>query len=1030
MNVSRLFIERPVMTALVTFAILLFGIVGYRALPVAALPSVDYPTIQVFAGLPGANPETMASSIATPLERQFSTIAGIQSMSSTNTQGSTSISIQFVLDRNIDAAAQDVQAAISTAAGQLPANMPRPPSYQKVNPADQPVLYMALTSTTLPLYTVDEYAETLLAQRISMASGVSQVQVFGAQKYAVRVLLNPDALVARGIGIDEVQSAIQKSNVNLPTGKLWGEKQAFTVQSTGQLTSAAAYRPLIVAYRNGMPVRLEDLATVVDSVEDDKTIAWLNGARGVILAVRRQPGTNTVEVVDNIKGLLPVLRSEIPPAVDLAVAFDASESIRGSINDVKFTLLLTVCLVVMVIFLFLRNVSATLIPGLAVPLSITGTFAVMYLLGYSLNYLSLMALTLSVGFVVDDAIVMLENIVRYMEMGRPRMEAAIMASREIGFTIVSMTLSLVAVFIPVLFMGGMVGRLLHEFSVTITVAILISGFVSLTFTPMLGSRFMRYSHEMRHGPVYRSLEAGFNGLTRAYDSTLKLALRYHFATILVALGLLGGTVYLFLTMPTGFIPSQDSGFIFGVTMAGQDISFESMAKHQKAIADIVQKDPNVRNTGAFLPPGNQGFVFLNLKSRTERQLNVDQIMEELRPKLAQVPGVFTFLQNPPPITISGQFSTSVYQMTMQSVNLQEIYTWVPQVLAKMRALPGFLDVNSDLQIASPQVMVDIDRDRAAALNLMPQQIQDALYTAYGDRQISTIYTPANQYQVITVVEPQYQRNPDALSKLYVRSSQGQLVPLSAAVKITRTVGPLNVNHFGQLPAVTVSFNLKPGFSLGDAAARVNEMIRDLRMPATISVNFQGTVKEFQKSFQGLAILLIVAILVIYIVLGILYESFIHPITILSGLPSAVFGALLTLKIFHKELDLYAFVGLIMLFGVVKKNAIMMIDFALEAQRVDGMSPDQAIYQGCILRFRPIMMTTVAALFGTLPIALAYGEGADARQPLGLAVVGGLLVSQFLTLYITPVIYLYMERVQIWLKGGQREVRMPVSAVKA
>ncbi len=1016
MNVSRIFIERPIMTALVTFAVLLFGTVGYRALPVAALPSVDYPTIQVTAVLPGANPETMASSVATPLEREFSTIAGVQTMNSTNTQGISQITVQFTLERNIDAAAQDIQAAISKAGAQLPANMPRPPSYQKTNPAEQPVLYLSLTSSTLPLYTVDEYAETLLAQRISMASGVSRVLVYGAQKYAVRVQLNPDTLVARNIGVDEVQRAVQSSNVNLPTGKLYGAKQAFTVQSSGQLMNAAAYRPLIVAWRNGMPVRLEQLGNVIDGVENDKIIAWFNGVRGVILAIQRQPGTNTVEVVDNIKQLLPIFRSEIPPAVKLSVAFDASESIRGSIDDVKSTLVLTICLVVMVIFLFLRNLSATLIPGVAVPLSIIGTFAVMYLLGYSLNNLSLMALTLSVGFVVDDAIVMLENIVRHMEMGKPPMEAAVAGAREIGFTIVSMTLSLVAVFIPVLFMGGIVGRLLHEFSVTIALAILISGFVSLSFTPMLGSRFLRYDHNARHGRTYRSLEAGFDLLARSYDYTLRKVLRHQFATMLFAIGLLAGTVYLFFTMPTGFIPSQDSGFIFGVTMAGQDISFESMAKHHRAIADILQQDPNVRETGAFLPEGNQGFVFVTLKRRAERELSVDQIMEKLRPQLASVPGILTFLQNPPPITISGQFTTSVYQMTLQSANLKEIYTWVPPLMEKMRALPGFLDVNTDLQVSSPQVMVDIDRDRALALGVTPEQIQNALYTAYGTRQISTIYTPANEYPVITEVEPQYQRSPDALSKLYVRSSPGPLIPLDSVVKVSRSVGPLSVNHFGQLPAVTVSFNLKPGFSLGEAAERVNVAVRELRMPATIGVNFQGTVKEFQKSFQGMSILLIVAILVIYIVLGILYESFIHPVTILSGLPSAVFGALLTLKLFHKELDLYAFVGLIMLFGVVKKNAIMMIDFALDAQRIEGLPASKAIYQGCILRFRPIMMTTVAALCGTLPIALAYGEGADARQPLGLAVVGGLVVSQLLTLYITPVIYLYLERFQVWLRG--------------
>jgi HAE1 family hydrophobic/amphiphilic exporter-1 len=1029
MNISRIFIERPVMTALVTLAILLFGIVAFRSLPVAALPTVDYPNIQVTAALPGASPETMASSVATPLEREFSTIAGVKSMSSQNSQGATQITVQFTLSRSIDAAAQDIQAAIAKASAQLPANMPRPPSYQKANPADQPVLYLSLTSATLPLYTLDEYAETLLAQRLSMASGVSRVFVYGAQKYAVRVQLDPDELAARGVGFDEVMQAIQRSNVNLPTGRLYGEKQAFTVQSSGELMRAAAYRSIIVSYKNGVPTRLDQLGRVIDGVEDDKAIAWFDGVRGMILAVQRQPGTNTVEVVNNIKALLPQFRSEIPPAVKLDIAFDSSESIRGSINDVEFTLVLTVCLVVMVIFIFLRNLSATLIPGAAVPLSIIGTFAAMYLLGYSLNNLSLMALTLSVGFVVDDAIVMLENIVRYMEMGKGRMEAALLASREIGFTIISMTISLVAVFIPVLFMGGIVGRLLHEFAVTITVAILISGFISLTFTPMLGSRFLRYSHTGHHGRLYGAFESGFHALTSAYDYSLKKVLRHSFATMMAALLLLVGTVYLFLTMPTGFIPSQDSGFVFAIVMAGQDISFESMAKHLRAVSEIAQGDPNVARTGTFLMSGNQGGFFSTMKPRSERRLSVDQIIAELRPKLSTIPGVMVFLQNPPPITVSGQYSTSVYQMTLQSANLTDIYAWVPRLMDRMRTLPGFLDINSDLQIASPQVLVDIDRDHAAALGLSPQQVQDALYAAYGDRQVSTIYTPANQYAVILQVAPQYQRTPEGLAKIYLRSSQGQLVPLNSVVKLTRGVGPLSINHFGQLPAVTISFNLAPGFSLGNAADQVKSAVQALRMPPTISFNFQGTVKEFQESFQGLSILLIVAILVIYIVLGILYESFFHPLTILSGLPSAVFGALLTLKLFHKELDLYAFVGLIMLFGVVKKNAIMMIDFALEAQRIGGKQPFEAIYSGCLLRFRPIMMTTVAALFGTLPIALGYGEGADARQPLGLAVVGGLVVSQLLTLYITPVIYLYMERFQTWLRGD-RTVRAPVPELAA
>jgi HAE1 family hydrophobic/amphiphilic exporter-1 len=1020
MNFSRLFIERPIMTVLVCCSIILFGVVAFRALPVAALPSVDYPTITVSAALPGASPQTMASTVATPLERQFSTIAGISQMSSVNSLGSTQITVQFNLSRNIDAAAQDISAAISAAGGLLPTTMPRPPTYQKTNPADQAIYYLSLTSDTLPPYKVSEFADLILAQRISMVAGVSRVQVFGEQKYAVRVNVDPNKLAADNIGIDEVQQAIAGSNTNLPTGRLDGATQSFTIQSNGGLDKASQFRPIIVAYRNGIPVRLEQLGNVLDGVENDKVIALINGHPAVMLAINRQPGTNTVDVVDNVNKLLPEFRKEIPASVHLDVAFDASESIRASIRDVELTLLGTVAIVILVIFLFLRNISATMIPGAAVPFSIIGTFAVMYLLGYSLNNLSLMALTLSVGFVVDDAIVMLENIVRHMEMGETRRQAALAASKEIGFTIVSMTTSLVAVFIPVLFLAGIVGRLLHEFAVTIVVAILISGFVSLTLTPMLGSRFLKSEHESRHGAVYHALEGGFNLLARWYESTLRIALRFHPVTMLVAVAMLVGTFYLFFHMPTGFIPSQDSGFTFGVVVGPQDISFDSMAQHLRQVAQIVQADPNVSIVGAMGGVGggqsNQAFVFANLKPRDQRALSVDQMIDELRPKLMAVPGVFTFLQNPPPISVSGQFGTSAYQLTLQSSKLEDIYTWGPQLMAKMQKLPGFVDVNdTELQAASPQVMVDIDRDRAQTLGVTPEQLQDALYSAFGTRQVSVIYAPADQYSVILELEKQYLRTPDALSRLYVRSTTGSLVPLDTMVKIHKQVQPSSISHFGQLPATTISFNLKPGFSIGQAADQVDAAIRDLRMPPGISTLFQGTVKEFQSSFQNLTILLIVALLVIYIVLGVLYESFIHPLTILSGLPSAVFGALLTLVIFHKELDLYAFVGIIMLFGVVKKNAIMMVDFAID-QRNAGKSAYDSIWQGCLLRFRPIMMTTVAALFGTLPIALGYGEGADARQPLGLAVVGGLVVSQFLTLYITPVIYLYLERVQEWLSG--------------
>jgi hydrophobic/amphiphilic exporter-1 (mainly G- bacteria), HAE1 family len=1043
MNLAEIFIRRPIMTTLSMLAILIFGIIAYRVLPVSNLPNVDYPTLQVAASLPGASPETMAAAVATPLEREFSTIAGIESMSSVSTQGGTQITLQFNLSRSIDAAAQDVQAAIARAQGQLPTDMPTPPAYQKVNPADQPIIYMAVYSDTLPLSVVNEYADTLMAQRISMISGVAQVQLYGAQKFAVRVQLNPQAMATRGIGVDEVMDAVKNANVNLPTGTLFGTHKSFVVEANGQLKNAAAYRPLIVAYRNGAPVRLEALGQVIDSVQNNKIATWYNSNSSMILAIQRQPGTNTVEVVDNIRRLLPTFRKEIPQSVKLVTLYDVSDSIRDSVDDVKFTLYLTLCLVVLVIFIFLRNVSATIIPSLALPMSIVGTFSVMYLLNYTVDNLSLMALVLAVGFVVDDAIVMLENIVRHLEMGEGVVEAALNGSREISFTILSMTLSLAAVFIPVLFMGGIMGRLLHEFSVTIMSAVLVSGLVSLTLTPMLCSRFLRHAKPQEHGFLFNFFERGFQRMLAGYDWSLKKVLRYRLVTLMFSFGIVILTGWLFVRIPKGFLPSEDSGFVFGITMAQQGISFDSMKQHQQALTGVMLQDANVLNTTSFAGAGgpggggNSGFFFLSLKSRPSgreqmldwfkdrlhiayardskyRYLDTDQVIQELRPKLFAVPGVMTFMQNPPPIQIGGRLTKSQYQFTLQGPDTTELYREAQNLDGALQKVEGLQDVTTDLQVSNPQVNVDIDRDKASAMGVNAFQVENALETAFSSRQISTIYTPNNEYLVIAELLPQYQMDPQALSMLYIRSSAGTLVPLSAVSKLTQTLGPLAVNHAGQLPSVTVSFNLKPGASLGDAVNRVERVARET-LPSDISANFEGEAQQFQSSFVGLGMLLVITVLAIYIVLGILYESFIHPLTILSGLPSAALGALLTLKYFGYELDLYGFVGAIMLIGIVKKNAIMMIDFALDAERTSGKTTEEAIYYGAVVRFRPIMMTTMAALMGTLPIALGFGAGAESRRPLGLCVVGGLLFSQFITLYITPVYYTYLDSFQKWLQ---------------
>ncbi len=1011
---SELFIKRPVATVIITISIIFFGVLGYLQLPVSDLPNVDFPTIEVSASLPGANPELMASSVATPLERQFSTIAGITSMTSSSKLGSSSITLQFDLSKNIDAAAQDVQSAITLATRRLPKDMPNPPTYRKVNPADSPILLLSLSSEILPLTDVNEYADTQIAQRISMIEGVAQVQIFGAQKFAVRTILDPGLMASYQIGMEEIVQAIQKSNVNTPQGTIDGPVRTEYLQANVQLLDAESYQNMIIAWRDGSPVRVSDIGKAVNGVENDKNASWFaNGTtinRSIILAIMKQPGANTVKVVDDVKKLLPEFESQLPPSVHLNIVNDRSYSIRHSVADVKVTLIIAVILVVAVIFLFLKNLRATIVPSLALPVSIIGTFAGMYFLKFNIDNISLMALILAVGFVVDDAIVVLENIIRHMEEGQTPLEASVKGSTEITFTIISMTLSLVAVFIPLFLMGGIMGRIINEFAVTISIAILLSGFVSLTLTPMLCHRFLGdiSSLQKKDTGLYGWLESMFEKLQNMYKTALLYVMGHKKSTITLAVATFIGAVYLFGLIPKGFMPSEDVGILNVNTEGDLGTSFSSMVQKQKKVADIISKDPNIEAFMSTVSSNNAGRMTLRLKPRNERKLSADQLIQVLRPKVAHIPGIQIYFQNPPTIRIGGRSSKALYQATLLATDTSLLYQSAGEFEKTMREIPGLLDVTSDMQLKNPQINIEIDKDKAAALGISSSAVAETLYSAYGSRQISTIFTSTNQYQVIIELEPKYHDDPSALSMLYIKSSAGVQVPLSTLCKITRGNGPLSVNHQGQLPSVTISFNLKPGVSLSEAVSNIQtEAVKVL--PEGVNLSFQGTAQVFQDSIKSAGILLILAIIVIYFILAVLYESFIHPLTILSGLPSAAIGALITLLIFGKELDLYGFVGVIMLIGIVKKNAIMMIDFARKYEKEHHKSPEEAILEGALVRFRPIMMTTISAFMGTLPIALGYGAGGEARQALGLSVTGGLVFSQIITLLITPVIYVMLEK---------------------